>query len=85
MPWDFYRLVPREFTEMVQGHLKRKRARLRQEAGWVCVLANSSGHMKRTLRVEDLIGLEPEEMAKIKIEVARKRRRKAAEQAEQKA
>jgi len=70
---------------MTKGHRKRQRARLRQEAKWVCVLANAMGHMKRTLRVEDLIGLEPEEMAKIKIEVARKRRRKAAEQAEQKA
>ena len=75
--------MPREFTEMVAGHQKRKRARLRQEANWVAVLANSGGKLKRNLRVEDLIGLEPEEMAKIIQERNRKLRRKQREQAEQ--
>ena len=65
MPWDFWRLTPREFNAMVEGHRKRKRAQLRQEANWVAILANSMGHLKRQMRVEDLIGMEPEERERI--------------------
>lgn len=79
MPWDFFRLTPREFRLLVEGHAKRKRKDLEREAAWVCVIANSGGRLKKTLRPTDLIGMSLEDIAKLTAERDAKRRRVDAE------
>lgn len=84
-PWEFWELTLAEFDELRYGYYRRRRQDLEQQATWVTVLVNSypmRGKNAKSLRVEQLIGQSPEQVAAMVRERERKRR-KAAEAAEQ--
>jgi hypothetical protein len=43
------------------------------------VLLNGIGHMKKTIKMEDLIGWSPEQVAQLKKEMEEKRKRRKAQ------
>ena len=68
-------MTPGEFNQRLNGWRRRKRAELEREAHWVTVLVNHypmRGRTAKSLRVEQLIGMNPEQLE------AMKRKRDAA-------
>lgn len=67
-PWEFWRLTPAEYNQLRDGFYRRRRARLENEAHWICVLVNHfpmRGKQAKTLRIEQLIGYSEEEKRQI--------------------
>lgn len=62
-----------------EEYYKERRRELEREAHWVCVLVNSIGKRKHTMKVHDLIGHSPEQVEAMRRAYEEKQRRIAAE------
>ena len=49
-------MTPREYTELGEGWNWRHKFQEEREAKYVTILANASGHLKKKLRMEDVLG-----------------------------
>ena len=49
-------MTPREYTELGEGWNWRYKFQEEREAKYVTILANASGHLKKKLRMEDVLG-----------------------------
>ena len=49
-------MTPREYTELGEGWNWRYKLQEEREAKYVAILANASGHLKKRLRMEDVLG-----------------------------
>ena len=49
-------MTPREYTELGEGWNWRYKFQEEREAKYVTILANASGHLKKRLRMEDVLG-----------------------------
>jgi hypothetical protein len=56
LPPQFYALTPAEFADLCRGFEDRRRLEDERTAGFVCVVVNACGNLKRPLTVEKLIG-----------------------------
>lgn len=84
LPDQFWELTIHEFEQLRDGFYRRRRRNLELQATWICVLVNHypmKGKGAKTLKVEQLIGQAPDQMAKM-IRERDAKRRKAMEESE---
>lgn len=53
---ELYALTPKEYEELSTGWGWRVKFQEEREAKYVTILANASGHLKKKLRIEDVLG-----------------------------
>lgn len=73
-------MTPFQFRILREEYLKERREQLEREAHWVAVLVNLAGHPKHAVKVHDLIGFTAEQIAEMRKEHAR--RKKKSEEAQ---
>lgn len=53
---ELYAMTPAEYRELGEGWQWRQKFREEQEAKYVTILANAGGHLKKRLRIEEVLG-----------------------------
>jgi hypothetical protein len=80
---ELYSMTPREYEELSEGWSWRYKFQEEREAKYVTILANASGHLKKKLRIEDVLGRntmsQKKEIAERRKVLAERRKRKEEE------